>query len=318
VARTRAPLADPPPRHAALLAQAWDGGGSRRALAPGGRDKYCPALGARSGRDSRNGGKIGPVRLTSSIVFRRTAAWPRSLQWVLLTLAAVLMALAVGWVLFVPAADWLAAHDVGRVTGTSGTLLLQTARDAARGRLLTYGAGLFAAAALIFTARNFTVSRRTLDLTEQGQVTDRYTKAIEQLGFQVIFEPIAEVPEDLVDPIDRHSNSSGRSSRKGPGSGRRTMTAHAMSASLSIAVESQPPLKGRGGWITEPASVTSSARVPGSWWRRSLSVVVSASSCSARLTTPASPARPTMALSHDAPQRRVSCRSLRPQLATSG
>ena len=34
----------------------------------------------------------------------------------------------------------------------------------------------------MFTARNFTVSRRTFILTEQGQVTDRYTKAIEQLG----------------------------------------------------------------------------------------------------------------------------------------
>ena len=34
----------------------------------------------------------------------------------------------------------------------------------------------------MFTAANFTLSRRTLKLTEQGQVTDRYTKAIEQLG----------------------------------------------------------------------------------------------------------------------------------------
>ena len=47
--------------------------------------------------------------------------------------------------------------------------------DNARGRLLTLGAGLFAAGALVFTARNFTLSR-------EGQVTDRYTKAIEQLG----------------------------------------------------------------------------------------------------------------------------------------
>ena len=36
--------------------------------------------------------------------------------------------------------------------------------------------------ALLFTARNFTLSRRTFELTEQGQVTDRYTKAIEQRG----------------------------------------------------------------------------------------------------------------------------------------
>ncbi len=52
----------------------------------------------------------------------------------------------------------------------------------ARSRLLTIGAGLLATAALLFTARNFTLSRRTFELTEQGQVTDRYTKAIEQLG----------------------------------------------------------------------------------------------------------------------------------------
>ena len=51
-----------------------------------------------------------------------------------------------------------------------------------RGRLLTLGAGLFAAGALVFTALNFGLLRRTYELTEQGQVTDRYTKAVEQLG----------------------------------------------------------------------------------------------------------------------------------------
>jgi len=43
------------------------------------------------------------------------------------------------------------------------------------GRLLTLGAGLLAAGALWFTARSFTLSR-------EGQVTNRYTKATEQLG----------------------------------------------------------------------------------------------------------------------------------------
>ena len=66
-----------------------------------------------------------------------------------------------------PAADWLAHHDVGSAKGA----LLQTARDAARGRLLTLGAGLFAAGVLVGTARNFRLSR-------EAQVTDRYTKAI--------------------------------------------------------------------------------------------------------------------------------------------
>jgi hypothetical protein len=86
-------------------------------------------------------------------------------------IAVVVLAAAVSWWLLVPAADWLARHDVGSATGQ----LHETALDNARGRLLTPGTGLFAAGALVFTARTFGLSR-------QGQVTDRYTKAIEQLG----------------------------------------------------------------------------------------------------------------------------------------
>jgi len=115
------------------------------------------------------------------------------MRWLVGVLAVVVVALALGWALFVPIADWLASHDVGHVTGALRMARLQMARDAARGRLLTFGAGLFAMGALIFTALNFNLlrrnseqadrwQRRTHELTEQGQVTDRYTKAIEQLG----------------------------------------------------------------------------------------------------------------------------------------
>jgi hypothetical protein len=110
-------------------------------------------------------------------MLRRWAALPRGIRW-LTVIAAAVAGLAVVWALFVPLADWLAHHDVGSAKGP----LLQTARDAARGRLLTLVAGLFAVGALVFTALNFTLSRRTFELTEQGQVTDRYTKAVEQLG----------------------------------------------------------------------------------------------------------------------------------------
>jgi hypothetical protein len=110
-------------------------------------------------------------------MLERRSSWSRA-ALLIGGIAAIALVLAIVWMLFVPAADWLAHHDVGSAKGR----LLQTARDAARGRLLTLGAGLFAAAALIFTARNFTLSRRTFELTEQCQVTDRYTKAIEQLG----------------------------------------------------------------------------------------------------------------------------------------
>jgi hypothetical protein len=44
-----------------------------------------------------------------------------------------------------------------------------------RGYLIQAGAGVLAFGALVYTARNFTLSR-------EGHVTDRYTKAIEQLG----------------------------------------------------------------------------------------------------------------------------------------
>ena len=84
--------------------------------------------------------------------------------------AAVVLAVVIVWALLVPGTDWLARHDIGSAKGS-----LAAARDAARGRLLTLGAGLLAAGALLFTARNFILSR-------EGQVTDRYTKAIEQLG----------------------------------------------------------------------------------------------------------------------------------------
>jgi hypothetical protein len=101
---------------------------------------------------------------------KRWADWPPAIRWLAGT-AAVVLAAAVVWALLVPLAGWLARHDVG----AANPALLQTARDAARGRLLTLLAGLFAAGALVFTALNFGLSR-------EGPVTDRYTKAIEQLG----------------------------------------------------------------------------------------------------------------------------------------
>jgi hypothetical protein len=110
-------------------------------------------------------------------MLKRWATWPPGIRW-LAGIAAIVLAAAIVWALFVPLADWLARHDVGSAKPD----LLQKARDAARGRLLTLVAGLFAAGALVFTALNFTLSRRTFELTEQGQVTDRFTKAIEQLG----------------------------------------------------------------------------------------------------------------------------------------
>jgi hypothetical protein len=122
-------------------------------------------------------------------VLTRWATCPRAIRWTIGGIAAVVLALAVTWALFVPVSDSLAHHDVGSAAGP----LHETALDNARGRLLTLGAGLLAAGALVFTALNFNLlrrnsqqadrwQRRAHELTELGQVTDRYTKAIEQLG----------------------------------------------------------------------------------------------------------------------------------------
>ncbi len=90
-------------------------------------------------------------------------------------MTAIVVAAVIIYLLVWYGPDVIARHDVGPVTGPQRAIRLQQARDAARGRLLTLGAGLFAAGALVYTALNFRLSR-------EGQVTDRYTKAIEQLG----------------------------------------------------------------------------------------------------------------------------------------
>src|ERR671925_681503 len=102
-------------------------------------------------------------------MLKRWAAWPPGIRW-LAGIAALVLAAAIVWALFVPVPDWLARHDVG----SAKPALLQAERDAARGPGFDALAGLFAAGALVFAALNFKLSR-------EGQVTDRYTKAIEQL-----------------------------------------------------------------------------------------------------------------------------------------
>jgi uncharacterized protein YjbI with pentapeptide repeats len=110
-------------------------------------------------------------------VLKLWAAWPPRTRWLAAIAAALVLGPILVWALFVPLADWLAHHDVGSATGQ----LHETALDNARGRLLTLAGGLAALVALVFTARTFHMSR-------EGQVTDRYTKAIEQLGSKELLD----------------------------------------------------------------------------------------------------------------------------------
>src|SRR5690348_7824803 len=68
-------------------------------------------------------------------------------------------------------APWL---DSSRLRGLT-PVQRQAAIDAIRGRLLQLGAGLVIAGGLVYTGLTFRLNR-------ESQVTDRYTKAIEQLG----------------------------------------------------------------------------------------------------------------------------------------
>ena len=106
---------------------------------------------------------------------KRRAASQRGIRWTLGGSAAVGLAPAAARVLFVPAGDRHAHHDVS----SARQPLLRTARDAARGRLLTAGAGLLATGGVLFTVRKFVLSR-------DGQVTDRYAAAREQLGCEKV------------------------------------------------------------------------------------------------------------------------------------
>ena len=134
------------------------------------------------GQARRNSHRATGCGLTVLPVLSRRGPWRTVLGWLGLLVAAAAVVVAGVYVVFWLVSDLIARHDVGAITGPHRAVALQVARDAARGRLLTFGAGLFAAGALVYTARNFTLSRRTYELTEQGHVTDRYTKAIEQLG----------------------------------------------------------------------------------------------------------------------------------------
>ena len=92
--------------------------------------------------------------------------------------AAVVLALAIALVVFVPAAHWLAQRDIGSARGP----LLRAAGVAARDQPLAVGAGLFAVGALLGAAQNSILSRRMLKLTRQRPVTGQYASTIEKLG----------------------------------------------------------------------------------------------------------------------------------------
>jgi hypothetical protein len=105
----------------------------------------------------------------------RLDRWWRSHRVAVVVAGVAAAALAIGGAFIWPITDLIAAHDVGRIASSQRAAHLQTAREAVRTQLLTLAAGVFVVGALWYTAQNYRLSR-------QGQVTDRYTRAIEQVG----------------------------------------------------------------------------------------------------------------------------------------
>ena len=99
----------------------------------------------------------------------------RRFCWAVVIAIALVVAISVVYLAFVPVSDIMAKHDIGTITGPDRASALQAARDAVRNRLLGALAGLVALGALLYTARTFGLSR-------EGQATDRLAKAIGQLG----------------------------------------------------------------------------------------------------------------------------------------
>ncbi|MFG3438112.1 pentapeptide repeat-containing protein [Nonomuraea sp. NPDC047897] len=106
-----------------------------------------------------------------------------------------------------PLADLIAAHDVEHLTGPERGKELRVARDAARGRVIQVLAGVLALGGFVYTARTFNLARqqselnrqtlelamlqareqteatrRSLEQSENAQLTDRFMRAVDQLG----------------------------------------------------------------------------------------------------------------------------------------
>lgn len=98
----------------------------------------------------------------------------------------IVLAVTVGgflvWTLGPGAAYFVGVNDLSGLSGKD----LASAVDAVRGRVLQVCAGLLAAGALLYTARNHALS-------SEGQVTDRYSKAVAHLGSEKTNERVGGI-----------------------------------------------------------------------------------------------------------------------------
>ncbi|MFI6387134.1 pentapeptide repeat-containing protein [Nonomuraea sp. NPDC050540] len=110
---------------------------------------------------------------------------PGWLRWLL---AGIALAGAAGWVLafLVGPAAWRLAGESAPLSAAERAQMTVAERveavNAARHTLIQAATGLVVIGGVAFTALGLWYTARTVETAQQGQITDRYTKAFEQLG----------------------------------------------------------------------------------------------------------------------------------------
>jgi len=104
---------------------------------------------------------------------------------VALICAGVALVVAIFW----PFADLVARHDLSSIPRAQQGSQILAALDSARDQLFQVCAGVLAVLGFYYTARGFLLTReqselnrQTLELSVQGQITERFSRAVEQIG----------------------------------------------------------------------------------------------------------------------------------------
>ncbi len=108
-----------------------------------------------------------------------------TVRWLLGGGSVVGAATLVLWTLLGPVARYLSGERTELTAAERASLTAAERVEAvtgARSALMQSVTGLVVIVGVVFTAAGLLYTARTLDTTRQGQVSDRYTKAIEQLG----------------------------------------------------------------------------------------------------------------------------------------
>ncbi|MGX4695468.1 pentapeptide repeat-containing protein [Streptomyces sp. JNUCC 63] len=106
--------------------------------------------------------------------------------WLLVSVAVLVLGTGVAWVLLGPLARRATRPYITATTSPTDDLesltkIRSTLLQAAQG-VVVVGGVLFTAGTLLYTASSVRLAQQTLDSTRDGQVTNRYTAAIEDLG----------------------------------------------------------------------------------------------------------------------------------------